>query len=85
VRLDQLPRGSAARIAAVDWARLGAGEGRRLRELGFDEGVEVRALHRGPFGQDPIAIEVGRMIVAIRRKVAQTVSIETGPEIASAT
>lgn len=76
MRLDQLRRGTGARIAGVDWTALGAGEGRRLRELGFDEGVPVRALHSGPLGQDPMAIQVGRMTIAMRRTVARAVSIE---------
>ncbi len=76
MRLDQLERGTTALIAGVDWTMLGASEGRRLRELGFDEGVSVRALHSGPFGRDPLAIEVGRMTIAMRRKVARAVSVE---------
>jgi ferrous iron transport protein A len=75
VRLDQLECGTAAQISSVDWSQLEAGAGRRLRELGFDEGVTVRALHKAPFGHDPLAIEVGRMIIAMRRAVAQTVSV----------
>ena len=35
---------------------LGEAEGKRLRELGFDEGVTIEALHSGSmFGRDPIA------------------------------
>jgi ferrous iron transport protein A len=32
-------------------------------------------LHLGPFGRDPIAIRVGRMTVAIRRKHAAAISV----------
>ncbi|MFW2831451.1 FeoA family protein [Sphingomonas sp. ID0503] len=75
MRLDQLPRGRAATIDSIDWAALSDGEGRRMRELGFDEGVRIEALHSGPFGRDPLACRVGRMIVAIRRAHAATVTV----------
>jgi len=77
LRLDTLPRGQTALIAAVDWDCLAPAESRRLRELGFDEGVAVETLHNGPFGRDPIACRVGRMIVAIRRVHAAAISVET--------
>lgn len=73
--LDRLPVGTRARIALVDWAALNEGEANRLRQFGFDEGVTVEPLHLGPFGRDPIAIRVGRMIVAIRRKHAGAVRV----------
>jgi ferrous iron transport protein A len=75
LRLDQLPRGHAATIDSIDWTTLSPGEGRRMRELGFDEGVRIQALHSGPFGRDPIACQVGRMIVAIRRVHAESVTV----------
>jgi len=46
-----------------------------MRELGFDEGVRIETLHSGPFGRDPIACRVGRMIVAIRRAHAAAVIV----------
>ena len=73
--LDQLPLRQPAHIAAIDWDALSAGEARRLRELGFDEGVEVEALHHGPFGLDPIACRIGRMTIALRRATASAVRI----------
>ena len=79
MRLDELPLRTPARIAAIDWEALGSAEARRLRELGFDEGVTVAALHAGPFGRDPIACRVGRMTIAVRRLSAAAVSVEPGP------
>jgi ferrous iron transport protein A len=76
LRLDSLPRRTAARIAAIDWTDLRPAEARRLRELGFDEGVAVELLHLGPFGRDPIAVRVGRMTVAIRRAQAAAIVVE---------
>ena len=73
--LDQLATGIRARIAAIDWAVLGESDASRLRHFGFDEGVSVESLHRGPFGRDPLAIRVGRMTVAIRRAHARAVQV----------
>ena len=75
IGLDRLPVGTRARIASVDWAGLEDGEANRLRQFGFDEGVTVELLHLGPFGRDPLAIRVGRMTVAIRRKHAGAVRV----------
>lgn len=73
--LDRLAIGRRARIAAIDWGSLDASEASRLRNFGFDEGVVVEALHLGPLGKDPMAIRVGRMTVAIRRKHAGAVRV----------
>ena len=75
VALDQLRVGTTARVAAIDWAALDAGEACRLQHFGFDEGVAVEPLHLGPFGRDPIAVRVGRMTVAIRRKHASAIRV----------
>jgi ferrous iron transport protein A len=80
LRLDQLPLRQAAYVAAIDWSCLRENEGRRLRELGFDEGVRVETLHRGPIGLDPIACRVGRMTVAIRRAHAAAISVVMAPK-----
>ncbi len=75
ISLDRLAVGTSARVSSVDWAALDAGEACRLRHFGFDEGVTVEPLHLGPFGRDPIAIRVGRMTVAIRRRHAGAISV----------
>jgi len=76
VGLDQLKLGTKARVQAIDWAALDEGEACRLRQFGFDEGVAVEPLHLGPFGRDPIAVRVGRMTVAIRRKHAGAIHVQ---------
>ena len=73
--LDQLKVGTKARVHCIDWDALDEGEASRLRHFGFDEGVAVEPLHLGPFGRDPLAIRVGRMTVAIRRKHARAVQV----------
>lgn len=78
--LTQLPLRQRAHIVAIDWAELAEHEARRLRELGFDEGVSIELLHHGPMGRDPIACRVGRMTVALRRAHAAAIAVE--PELA---
>jgi ferrous iron transport protein A len=80
VNLDTLPKQALARIVAIDWAAIPETEGHRLRSLGFDTGVTVEALHKGIlFWRDPIAVRVGRMTVALRRKVAIAIACEPLP------
>ena len=74
--LDQLPLGAAARIVSVDWPALVPEEAQRLRALGIEEGAAVRLAYRGVFGaRDPIAIEIGRMTVALRRVHARAMAV----------
>ena len=75
--LDNLPPGQAARIVAVNWDALVDEEARRLRALGIDVGARVLVNHRGVFGgADPIALTVGRMMVAMRRVHAVAMEVE---------
>lgn len=46
---------------------------RRLLEFGFVEGAVVEVLHEGLIGQDPIALRVDDMRVALRRRDAADV------------
>ena len=75
ISLDQLKVGTKARVSSIGWQGLEESEACRLRHFGFDEGVTVEPLHLGPFGRDPIAIRVGRMTVAIRRKHAGAIRV----------
>ncbi|HEY0043040.1 MAG TPA: FeoA family protein [Allosphingosinicella sp.] len=77
--LDQLPFRKPATVTGIDWSRLSEGDAQRLRNLGFDEGVRIEALHGAPFGRDPLAIRVGRMTVAMRRAQARAISVEETP------
>lgn len=73
--LDQLPFRTPATVTAIDWPSLSEDDAKRLRNLGFDEGVRIETLHGAPFGKDPLAIRVGRMMIAMRRAQAQAVSV----------
>ena len=80
VSLLRLPRHQSGVVASIDWHVLSAPEGRRLRELGLDEGVEVELLHKsGLFGGGPVACRIGRMIVALRRHVAGAIHVSPTP------
>ena len=77
MNLDSLPIGAIARISAIDWAAIPETEGHRLRSLGIDAGVLVEPMHKGiMFWRDPISVRVGRMTVALRRKVALAIQCE---------
>jgi ferrous iron transport protein A len=75
VSLAALPRRQHGTVASIRWTALAEPEARRLRELGFDEGVDVEVLHRAALGRGPIACRVGRMTVALRRTVASAIDV----------
>ena len=77
MQLSLLPDNSPAAVATIDWSVLTAGEARRLRELGLDEGVTVEVLHRAKLGGGPIACRIGRMTIALRRSVAAAIRVES--------
>ena len=52
---------------------------RRLLEMGFVEGAAVQVLHEGLFGRDPIAVKLDDMRVALRRREADAILLETAP------
>jgi ferrous iron transport protein A len=77
MNLDTLPIGAIARISTIDWAAIPETEGHRLRSLGLDTGATVEPMHKGIlFWRDPISVRVGRMTVALRRKVALAIQCE---------
>ena len=76
--LETLQVGVRARIEGIDWNLLDSSCAGRLRDFGFDEGVAVESLHQGPFGRDPMAVRVGRMVVAIRRSHARAIRVIPG-------
>jgi ferrous iron transport protein A len=75
IPLSQLATDQPARIVWLDEAANPL-LAERLRELGFDEGVPVRLLHRGPFGGDPLAVEVGATTIALRSQEAARVLVQ---------
>ena len=47
----------------------------RLLELGFIEGAEIKVLHEGPFGRDPMAVRVNDTTIALRRREAMAILV----------
>jgi ferrous iron transport protein A len=68
VALTTLADGQHGVIAGVRTLDTGADSGTALRlgELGFLPGEPVRLLRRGPGGREPIAVQVGDTVFALR-------------------
>ena len=76
--LGAMRPGMRGRIAAFDPAAIeanGAEMADRLREMGFAENLEIEVLHQSPFGRDPIAVRVGKMTIALRRREAHIIRV----------
>lgn len=74
--LDLLPPAVPALILSIAAPAADPLAERRLREVGFDEGVEVELLYSAPFGGDPIAVRVGGgSVIALRRAQAALVRV----------
>lgn len=78
VFLDELPYHTPATVTEIHWESLSDGDARKLRNLGFDEGVAIEALHGAPFGRDPLAVRIGRMQIALRRAQARAIAVTPG-------
>lgn len=74
--LDQLPPATHATLSGFDEDALDAAAIRRLRELGFDEGVSVEVVHRLPLG-GPMVVRVGSMDVALRPSEARHIQVQS--------
>ncbi|MFZ6774774.1 FeoA family protein [Undibacterium sp. SXout7W] len=48
---------------------------RRLKELGFVKGEQVRILHKGYFGGEPLAVRVGQSTFALRNFEAALIGV----------
>lgn len=76
-RLPDLPNGTRGIVHAVSTA-----DGRsdpqllhRLAELGFLPGEPVTVLRRGPGGREPLAVQIGETMFALRLVEAQCVEV----------
>ena len=49
---------------------------RRLRELGFVAGEQVEVVAAGPFGAEPLLVQVGFTRFALRRSEAARIRIQ---------
>ena len=81
--LSDLSNGSHARVERVfsGAPEVGSSTVQRLEELGFLAGAPVLMLRRGPGGREPLAVQIGETLFALRLVEAQSVEVslaETG-------
>lgn len=79
--LSALPTGARATVSRVAPASAHADAHmlRRLEELGFLPGEPVRLLRRGPGGREPLAVQIGETLFALRLVEAQCVEVTVEP------
>jgi ferrous iron transport protein A len=75
--LSQLPNGAHAFVSGVVAGSdvVGAATLQRLGELGFIEGEPVQLLRRGPGGREPLAVQVGETLFALRLLEANCIKV----------
>ncbi len=76
MKLSELPKGASARVREVADLAPNDAIARRIRDLGFAAGEMVRVVALGPFGMDPLLVQVGFTRFALRRAEAARVSVE---------
>ena len=76
--LADLPDGAAAVVTGLRTDVSGADGAllRRLAEIGFVAGEPVQVLRRGPGGREPLAVQVGETLFALRLLEARCVEVE---------
>jgi ferrous iron transport protein A len=75
MRLPELPKGAPAIVESVQDIRAGDSIAQRLRDLGFVPGEPVRVVAYGPWGADPLLIQIGSTRFALRQAEANRVSV----------
>ena len=75
MKLSELPRRTPAIVEAVEEQTDNDAIARRLRELGFVAGEQVEVVAAGPFGAEPLLVQVGFTRFALRRAEAARVRL----------
>ena len=75
VTLTELPHRTGAIVEDVADRQPGDAIARRLRELGFVAGERVEVVAAGPFGGDPLLVQIGFTRFALRRSEAARVRL----------
>jgi ferrous iron transport protein A len=75
--LLDLPDGGRAVVTGLDTRVQGADAAllRRLAEIGFVAGEPVQVLRRGPGGREPLAVQIGDTLFALRALEARCVEV----------
>ena len=80
--LSDLPLNGSALVESVQELHANDAIARRLKELGFVPGEDVRLVARGPIGGEPLLVQVGFTRFALRRAEAGRIVVrplaETG-------
>lgn len=91
VRLSALGRRARGTITAIATGTVRVADAidpheleRRLLEMGFVEGARFEVLHEGPVGRDPIAVKLDDTRIALRRREAHALIVETDKDSHSA-
>ena len=81
--LADLPRRKPAIVASVEDATANDAIARRLRELGFVAGEQVEVIAAGPFGAEPLLVQIGYTRFALRRAEARRVRLRAAEGVAA--
>ena len=73
--LSDLPPRTPVIVQSVEDRQPNDPIARRLRELGFVAGEPVEVVARGPFGAEPLLVQVGYTRFALRRAEAARVRV----------
>ena len=75
--LSELPNGAHALVERVFSSSrdVDSTTVQRLEELGFIAGEPVLMLRRGPGGREPLAVQIGETLFALRLVEAQSVEV----------
>ncbi|EKT4087696.1 TPA: ferrous iron transport protein A [Stenotrophomonas maltophilia] len=74
--LSELPLHASAVVESVQDLHVNDAIARRLRELGFVKGEEVRLVAKGPVGGEPLLVQVGFTRFALRISEAKRVVVD---------
>ena len=76
--LTELARRTPAIVDLVEERASNDPIARRLREIGCVAGEEVQVLAAGPFGAEPLLVQVGFTRFALRRSEAARIRVRNG-------
>ncbi|MGF6417095.1 ferrous iron transport protein A [Stenotrophomonas sp. AN71] len=79
--LSELPLHTSAVVESVQDLHANDAIARRLRELGFVKGEEVRLVAKGPVGGEPLLVQVGFTRFALRISEAKRVVIDAASQV----
>ncbi|MBT4386597.1 MAG: ferrous iron transport protein A [Betaproteobacteria bacterium] len=74
--LSDMELGQAATIIDVTEESADDSIARRLRDLGFVKGEEVKLVTYGPLGRDPLLVQIGFTRFALRVSEASRVEVQ---------